>query len=164
MIFCLNDFFCLMQLTFRPQKRDKQLAPSGHQVLLEPFSSVSAPTVLETYTYLWYEGRFLEVEDTPTVDHPPPPHLPLPPPNCDVDPTPLLPQPPPPHQPPVHPPPPRGYAGTTSTLGLFLIAALIFSAGYYCAPIFFYFVELFFALPFCRFFDILREIFLTSVG
>ena len=46
----------------------------------------------------------------------------------------------------------------------FLIAALIFSAGYYCARIFFYFVKLFFALPFCRFFDILREIFLTSLG
>ena len=29
---------------------------------------------------------------------------------------------------------------------------------------FFYFVKLFFALPFCRFFDILREIFLTSLG
>ena len=28
----------------------------------------------------------------------------------------------------------------------------------------FYFVKLFFALPFCRFFDILREIFLTSLG
>ena len=29
---------------------------------------------------------------------------------------------------------------------------------------FFYFVELFFALPFCRFFSFLREIFLTSLG
>ena len=47
----------------------------------------------------------------------------------------------------------------------FLIAALIFSAGYYCACIFFfYFVKIFFALPFCRFFDFLREIFLTSSG
>ena len=44
-------------------------------------------------------------------------------------------------------------------LSILLIAALIFSAGYYSAPIF-YFVELFFALPFCRLFDILREIFL----
>ena len=39
-----------------------------------------------------------------------------------------------------------------------LIAALIFSDGYYSAPIFF-FVELFFDYPFCRFFNILREIF-----
>ena len=45
-----------------------------------------------------------------------------------------------------------------------VIAALIFSAGYYCARIFFSFVKLFFALPFCRSFDILREIFLTSLG
>ena len=48
---------------------------------------------------------------------------------------------------------------------ILLKAALIFSAGYYCARIFFfYFVKLFFALQFCRFFDILREIFLTSLG
>ena len=40
-------------LTFRPQKRDKQVAPSGHYVLLEPFRSVSAQTVLETYTYTY---------------------------------------------------------------------------------------------------------------
>ena len=45
-----------------------------------------------------------------------------------------------------------------------LIAALIFSADYYSAPIFFYFGELFFALPFCRFLSFLREIFLTSLG
>ena len=43
-----------------------------------------------------------------------------------------------------------------------LIAALIFSAGYYSAPIFFYFVELFLALPFCGFFSSLREIFFNS--
>ena len=51
----------------------------------------------------------------------------------------------------------------SSGIYIFLIAALIFSAGYYSGRIFFYF-ELFFALPFCRFFDILREIFLTSPG
>ena len=33
-----------------------------------------------------------------------------------------------------------------------------------CPAMFFYFVELFFALTFCHFFDILREIFLTSLG
>ena len=33
-----------------------------------------------------------------------------------------------------------------------------------CPAMFFYFVELFFALPFCRFFSILREMFLTSLG
>ena len=38
-------------LTFRPQKRDKQVAPSGHLVILELFSSVSAQTVLESYAY-----------------------------------------------------------------------------------------------------------------
>ena len=32
--------FRLTLLTFRPQKRDKQVAPSGNQVLLEAFSSV----------------------------------------------------------------------------------------------------------------------------
>ena len=37
--------FRLTLLTFRPQKRDKQVAPSGHEMLLEP-----AQTVLETYT------------------------------------------------------------------------------------------------------------------
>ena len=43
--------FRLTPLTFRTQKRDKQVAPSGHWVLLEPFSSISVETVLETYTY-----------------------------------------------------------------------------------------------------------------
>ena len=49
---------------------------------------------------------------------------------------------------------------------LCIIAALIFSAGYYSAPIF-YFVEqkkMFRFTSFCRFFNILREIFLTSLG
>ena len=46
---------------------------------------------------------------------------------------------------------------------VFLIAALIFSAGYYSALIFFYFVEQK-MFRFCRFFNILREIFLTSLG
>ena len=47
---------------------------------------------------------------------------------------------------------------TTSRFSMYLlIAALIFSAGYYSAPILYF--ELFFALPFCRFFDILHEIF-----
>ena len=53
-------------MTFRPQKRDKQVALNGHYMLLEPFISVSAQTVLETS--LWCEWRFLEVEDTPTVN------------------------------------------------------------------------------------------------
>ena len=58
-------------------------------MLLEPFSSVSAQTVLETYTYV-VKGQFLEVEDPSTVA---PPRLPqpLPPPRA-VTPTPLLPQ------------------------------------------------------------------------
>ena len=41
--------FRLTLLTLRPQKRDKQVALSGHKVRLELFSSVSAQTVLETY-------------------------------------------------------------------------------------------------------------------
>ena len=49
---------------------------------------------------------------------------------------------------------------TTSRFSMYLlIAALIFSAGYYSAPIFFLLRRTFFALPFCRFFDILHEIF-----
>ena len=44
-----------------------------------------------------------------------------------------------------------------------LIAALIFSAGYYSAPIFLL-RRTFSLYPFCRFFDILREIILTSLG
>ena len=48
-----------------------------------------------------------------------------------------------------------------------LIAALIFSAGYYSAPIFFFTSsnkKMFRFTSFCRLFNILREIFLTSLG
>ena len=48
----------------------------------------------------------------------------------------------------------------------FLIAALIFSAGYYSAPIFFFTSsnkKMFRFTSFCRLFNILREIFLTSL-
>ena len=54
------QIFCLTHLTFRPQKRDKQVAPSGHYVLLEPFSPVSAQTVLDT------KGRLSLIEDPHT--------------------------------------------------------------------------------------------------
>ena len=50
---------------------------------------------------------------------------------------------------------------------LLLIAALIFSAGYYSAPIFFFTSsnkKMFRFTSFCRLFNILREIFLTSLG
>ena len=46
-------------------------------MLLEPFSSCSAQTFGDLY--LWCEGRFLEVKDTPAVD---PPHHYCPPPHC----------------------------------------------------------------------------------
>ena len=73
-------------------------------MLLEPFRSVSAQTVLETYTYGVKSGS--EVETPPPLVDPPPPLL--------APPTPPPPHrafaPPPtqccPHQPPVHPPPP----------------------------------------------------------
>ena len=46
-----------------------------------------------------------------------------------------------------------------------LIAALIFSAGYYSAYIFFLLRRKMFRFTsFCRLFNILREIFLTSLG
>ena len=34
------SIFRMTHLTFRPQKRDKQVAPSGHKVILEPFSFI----------------------------------------------------------------------------------------------------------------------------
>ena len=37
---CAWPNFRLTHLTFRPQKRDKQVEHSGHQFLLEPFSSL----------------------------------------------------------------------------------------------------------------------------
>ena len=43
-----RPIFCLTHLTFCPQTRNKQVAPSGYQVLSEPFSSVLAQTVSET--------------------------------------------------------------------------------------------------------------------
>ena len=51
MQFFARPNFRLTHLTFRPQERDKQVAPSEHLVLLELFSSVLAQTVLETYSY-----------------------------------------------------------------------------------------------------------------
>ena len=76
--------FRLTLLTFRPQKRDKQVAPSGHYVLFEPFRSVSAQTVLET---CWHPPPLfvdpppplLAPPPTPTELLPPPPHPVLPP-------------------------------------------------------------------------------------
>ena len=69
----LGDFsivdFCLTHLAFCPQKRNKQVAPSGHYLLLElrafQFTSLQvcdSQTVLETY---WFEGRFFEVDSPP---------------------------------------------------------------------------------------------------
>ena len=73
-----------MHLTFRSQKRDKQLAPSGHQVLLEPFSSlVFKYAILRMRLgdiYLWCEGRFLEIDPHPTVATPSAPGAPPSPP------------------------------------------------------------------------------------
>ena len=49
--------------TFRPQKWDKQVAPSGRQVLLEPFSSLASLYAIRQNCYekiiSWREGRFL---------------------------------------------------------------------------------------------------------
>ena len=100
--------FRLTLLTFRPQKRDKQVAPSGHFVLLEPFRSFSSNCLGDLYLYLWCEGRFLKVDTPPFVD-PPPPLLapPPPPPNRAFAPppsaAPISPRctPPPPPPPPV---------------------------------------------------------------
>ena len=38
---------------FSSSKTEKQVAPSGHSVLLEPLSSVSAQTASETYFMVW---------------------------------------------------------------------------------------------------------------
>ena len=56
--------------------------------------------------------------------------------------------------------------GYFSAICRVLIAALIFSAGYYSAPIFFTSSnkKMFRFTSFCRLFNILREIFLTSLG
>ena len=90
--------FRLTLLTFRPQKRDKQVAPSGHYVLLEPFRSVSAQTVLETYTLLMVWGAVLRGWHPPPFVDPPPPLLAPPPPTALLPPTQCCPRctPPPP--------------------------------------------------------------------
>ena len=91
-------------MTFRPQKRDKQVAPSGHYVLLEPFRSVSAQTVLETYTYTYgVMGGSLRLTPppplltpTPTIGSTPPPTALLPPPPSAAPISPRYTPPPPP--------------------------------------------------------------------
>ena len=86
--------FRLTLLTFRPKKRDKQIAPSWHLVLLELFSSVSAETVLETYTY-GVMGGSLRLKTPhcwpPITPHRAPHNVAIPLPS---------------HQPQLHPPPP----------------------------------------------------------
>ena len=65
----------LTHLTFCPQKRFKQVAPSG-PVLIEPFSSLVFKYAIHRVCfgdlYLWCEGRFLEI-DSPTHTLLPPP-------------------------------------------------------------------------------------------
>ena len=58
---------------FRPQKRDKEVAPSWYEVLLEPFSPLVFKYAINRNCigdlYLWCEGQFLEVDPTPPPTH-----------------------------------------------------------------------------------------------
>ena len=60
---------------FRLQKRDKNLAPSLHKVLLEPFSPMIVMYAINRNCfgdlYLWCEGWFLEIDRTPPPTHRP---------------------------------------------------------------------------------------------
>ena len=75
-----NAIFRLAHLTFRPQKRTKQVAPSGRLVLLEPFSSLVSKYAIHRICFgdLWCEGWFLETAPPPHCCHPisPPMHPP----------------------------------------------------------------------------------------
>ena len=63
--------FRLTHLTFRPQKGAKQVVPSGHNVLVEPFSSLVFKYAIHRICfgdlYLCCEGRFLEIDPPPPV-------------------------------------------------------------------------------------------------
>ena len=62
-------FFGLTHLTFRPQKRDKLVAPSGHQVLFsEPFSSLDSKYSIRRNCFKTYTHTH-----SPLSLHPPPP-------------------------------------------------------------------------------------------
>ena len=70
MRFSACPIFRLTLLTFRPQKRDRQTGSAqralcAHRAFQLCFSSNCFG---ELYLYLWCEWRFLELEDTPTVE------------------------------------------------------------------------------------------------
>ena len=77
----LLDRFSSDPLTSRAQKRDKEVAPSGHQVVLVTFSSLVSKYAIHRNCfgdlYLWFEGLFLEIDPTA---HPAPTSAPQSPP------------------------------------------------------------------------------------
>ena len=72
-IFCLADFSD--PYDFRLQEREKEVAPSLHDVLPEPLSALVFKYAINGNcfgdSYLWCEGRFLEIDPTPPPTHRP---------------------------------------------------------------------------------------------
>ena len=67
--------FGLTHLTFRPQKRDKLVAPSGHQVLFsEPFSSLDSKYSIRRNCFKTYTHTHTHTH-SPLSLHPPPPSI-----------------------------------------------------------------------------------------